>query len=127
MENDAEGIKNFNTSVKKRGDDITFLRRIVPGCADGSYGVEVALLAGVPQSVVSRARVILNDLEEGKFTAAPKALRAKETSSGINEMQTSLFGGANDSVIEALRMLDLNTLTPIEALTKLYELKGKII
>ena len=124
IENEMEGVKNYNTSVKKRGEEISFLRRIVRGPADGSYGIEVAKLAGVPQSVVKRARVILNELESGQIVTAPKSGRLP-ASAGTEEMD--LFGSQNNAVTEELRALDLNTLTPIEALTKLYELKNKIV
>ena len=69
LENQVAGVKNYNIAVKKRGDEITFLRRIIRGGADGSYGVEVAKLAGVPVSVVKRARVILKALEGGSVLA----------------------------------------------------------
>ena len=116
------GVKNYNTSVKKRGEEITFLRRIVRGGADGSYGIEVAHLAGVPKSVVSRAREILAELEENG--AAP-VITTKQTVSYV-EPQMSFASNLNDDVINELKMLDVNTLTPIEALTKLYEIKNKI-
>ena len=126
LEGEIEGVKNYNTSVKKRGDDVTFLRRIVRGPADGSYGIEVAKLSGVPQSVVARAKVILREMEQGQLPAAPKSMRPKQT---VQEElgQMGLFTGANDAVVEELRALDLNTLTPIEALTKLYDLKNRIV
>ncbi len=76
IEEELPGVKNYNTSVKKRGEEISFLRRIVRGPADGSYGIEVAKLAGVPQSVVKRARVILEQLEAGQVVAAPKGVKA---------------------------------------------------
>ena len=126
MENEISGVKNFNTSVKKRGDEITFLRRIVPGPADGSYGVEVAKLAGVPQAVVNRARTILKTLEAQESASArqPKCAEpVEEPASG----QIGMFADMNNAVIEELKKLDLNTLTPIEALTKLYELKSKTV
>ena len=125
IENELAGVKNYNTSVKKRGEEITFLRRIVPGPADGSYGIEVAKLAGVPQSVVRRARVILEQLETGETVEAPK--RAKPAPAQEEALGMDLFAGLNNAVIEELRALDLNTLTPIEALTKLFELKNKIV
>lgn len=127
LEGKLDGVKNYNTSVKKRGDDITFLRRIVRGGADGSYGIEVAKLSGVPQTVVNRAKVILKELEADGFpTAKPSGVPAagrQEEESG----QLGLFASINDQVIEELKMLDVNTLTPIEALTKLYEIKQKIV
>ncbi len=124
IENELEGVKNYNTSVKKRGEEITFLRRIVRGPADGSYGIEVAKLAGVPGSVVKRARVILKELENGQAVSAPKgaAAPAPEESGGMG-----MFTQQNAAVAQELKALDLNTLTPIEALTKLYELKNKIV
>ena len=132
IEDSMQGVKNYNTTVKKRGDDITFLRRIVPGCADGSYGIEVAKLAGVPQSVVKRARVILQSLESEDAARQgmeavngeknePKPQREEDT------LQMGMFADMNNAVIEELKNLDVNTLTPIEALTKLYELKNKTV
>ncbi len=125
MENELQGIKNYNTCVKKRGDEITFLRRIVRGTADGSYGIEVALLAGIPKSVVSRAKVILRKLEEADGAKEPVRISA-ETVAEEPQLQMSFADSRNDALIEEIRALDLNTLTPIEALTKLYELKKKI-
>ena len=78
--------------------------------------------------MVARAKVILKDLEQGKETPAPAALRARpEADETPDSYQMGLFSGVNDAVIEELKALDLNTLTPIEALTKLYELKGKTV
>lgn len=68
LEDNLDGVKNYNIAVKKRGDDITFLRRIVRGAADDSYGVEVAKLAGLPASVINRAKLVLKELECGKMT-----------------------------------------------------------
>lgn len=121
LEEDMQGVKNYNTSVKKRGDDITFLRRIVRGGADGSYGIEVAKLAGIPQSVVTRARAILRDLEENGVPAPVVSVAHEE-----QDDQISFESGINSEVIEELKMMDVNTLTPIEALTKLYEIKKKL-
>ncbi len=122
LENETEGIKNYNTSVKKRGENITFLRRIVPGCADGSFGVEVASLAGVPKSIVSRAREILNGLESGGNTQTVRTQPPVPSS----DSQISFESGINDEIAEEIKRIDVNTLSPIEALTKLYELKKKI-
>ncbi|MBQ6863575.1 MAG: DNA mismatch repair protein MutS [Clostridia bacterium] len=125
MENEIDGIRNYNTCVKKRGDDITFLRRIVRGTADGSYGIEVAYLAGIPKSVVNRAKVILKSLEE----QAPEERRPVKKAQVVEEteMQFSFLDNQNNAVIDELRLLDINTLTPIEALTKLYEIKSKLV
>lgn len=116
LEESIDGVKNYNIAVKKRGDDITFLRRIIKGCADGSYGIEVAKLAGVPNSVVERAKVVLKELENDGVKA-PICTRTEEP-----EMQMS-FGSSNaNDIVEKLRKTDVNTLTPIEAMSFLFEL-----
>lgn len=119
MEDVLDGVKNYNTAVKKRGDSITFLRRITEGPADGSYGIEVAALAGVPQSVVERAKSILDTLGD-----AP-AERAVRVSTADSDRQMSFGLCAGEEIAEELKALDVNTLTPIEALGKLYELCKK--
>ena len=116
LEASVAGVKNYNIAVKKRGDDITFLRRIVKGCADGSYGIEVAKLAGVPGSVVERAKVVLKELE-GEGLRAPVRIQHEEP-----ELQMS-FGSSNaNDIVEKLKKTDVNTLTPIEAMSVLYDL-----
>ena len=108
--------------MKKRGDDITFLRRIVRGPADDSYGIEVAKLAGIPESVVARAKEILRSLDvEGADAVHGTKERFAESNTDVGG-QMSLLPMAENSVIERLRTLDINTLTPIEALQTLYEL-----
>lgn len=122
LENSVDGVKNYNTSVKKRGDDITFLRRIVKGAADGSYGVEVAKLAGIPKTVVENAKVILKSLEEQQrvnLGVAQKVVVEEEP----EEMQLSFSSSGKENFIEKVKNIDVNTLTPIEALTKLFELQ----
>lgn len=121
LENEIDGTKNYNISVKKRGDDITFLRRIVRGGADGSYGIEVAKLAGVPNAVVSRAKAILSELEE---KGAVTVIRTVEKSDD-DDMQISFASNEGNEIVEELKTIDINTLTPIEALQKLYELKNR--
>ena len=119
MQDLLEGVKNYSIAVKKRGDDITFLRRIIPGGADDSYGIEVAKLAGLPNSIINRAKEILKELETG--SNAPAVIKEKN----VNDMQMSLISNDN-AVVERLSEIDLNTLTPIEAINLLYELKGMI-
>ena len=122
LENEFDGVINYNTSVKRRGDSITFLRRIVRGPADGSFGIEVAKLAGLPQSIINRSKVILKKLEEiGNVPVVIKHETAEDDSG-----QISFEREACGDVIEELRKTDVNTLTPIEALTLIYELKKKI-
>ena len=124
MEELLDGVKNYNIAVKKRGDDITFLRRIVPGGADDSYGIEVAKLAGLPDSVITRAKAILKELESGKKTERPR--KKKKEVIAEPEQQMSLLGSANSRIEDFLRGIDVNTLTPIEALNKIYELKNML-
>ncbi len=122
LEETVPGVKNYNIAVKKHGDDITFLRRIVRGGADGSYGIDVAKLAGVPETVVRRAKVILKALEENETPAPPRrAAPQLQAPDG----QTSLAGNAAMEIADELKRLDVNTLTPIEALTKLYALADR--
>ena len=117
MENELTGVKNYNIAVKKRGDDIIFLRRIVPGGADDSYGIEVAKLSGIPDSVINRAKAILKQtLESGIVTYRTAA--APDAQIPI-EMQ-----GATE-LLRELQMLDVNTLTPIEAMGILFDLANR--
>jgi len=119
LEKLLEGVKNYNIAVKKRGDDITFLRRIVRGGADDSYGIEVAKLAGVPDTVISRAKNILSALEQNTVPSAP---RTGARPSEPEEMQQSLSAGQSAELIAGLKSLDVDTLTPIEALNELHRL-----
>ena len=117
MENELKGVKNYNIAVKKRGDDIIFLRRIVRGGADDSYGIEVAALSGIPQVVIDRAKAVLKQtLESGVVTYKTVAANTDQLSL---EMQ-----GAADIAAE-LKAVDADTLTPIEALGILAELSKK--
>ncbi len=121
LEGQIEGVKNYNISVKKRGDNITFLRRIVRGGADGSYGIEVAKLAGVPNAVVNRARVILKELESDDTIRRADMSEIRFDDTG-EELQMSMTSTKEDDVIAKLRDLDVETITPIEALSLLYKL-----
>ena len=117
MENELSGIKNYNIAVKKRGDDIIFLRRIVRGGADDSYGIEVAKLAGIPSVITDRAKQILKKtLEEG--ITVTKTVRENET-------QLSMEFGLSSEIMDELKTLDVNTLTPIECMSILSELSNK--
>ncbi len=122
LEELIEGVKNYNIAVKKRGDEITFLRRIVPGGADDSYGIEVAKLAGVPEWIIKRAKEILHELTLTSPDTARESL--KNVSANIeDEMQLSLVPSADTAIADKLRTTDIDTLTPIEAINLLYELK----
>ena len=125
LEGQLDGVKNYNISVKKRGDTITFLRRIVRGKADGSYGIEVAKLAGIPSAVVTRARKILAELE----ATTPDLSVAMSSESILPEeetdLQISLKSTIDDEIIDSIKNIDINTLTPLEALTTLHELVSR--
>ncbi len=118
LEQVLPGVRNFNIAVKKRGDDITFLRRIVRGGADDSFGVEVAKLAGVPDKVIRRARQILEELESTQNAALPETNR---------EESVQLVLDTTDSeVLQKLREVDVNSLTPIQCMNVLFELRNML-
>lgn len=123
MEGLLDGVKNYSIAVKKRGDDITFLRRIVKGGADESFGIEVAKLAGVPDSVVRRAKVILKELEQNKIDIEFKAEDAVVEEE--EDIQYNFSANGKNEILEILKATDVNTLTPIEAMQTLYDLKKK--
>ena len=122
MEDELPGVVNYNIAAKKRGDSITFLRKIVRGGTDDSYGIEVAKLAGVPNDVVKRAKEILAHIEADRPVAKAEK---KEEPVGFD-----LFSGITESieneVADRIRSVDINTLTPIEAMNLLFELKNKL-
>ena len=115
IENEIDGVKNYNIAVKKRGSDIIFLRRIVSGGTDDSYGIDVASLAGVPKAVIARANEVLEELESGEGTKVIVKTVSEEPDS-----QLSFGFTASSEIVEELKALDVNTLTPIEAMEKLY-------
>ncbi len=119
LEEKLDGVKNYRIAVKKRGDDITFLRKIVRGGADDSYGIEVAALAGVPKEVISDAKKILKSIENDEIIIE----HTKKAEEPVSQME---FGdGIAAEIADELKMLDVTTFTPIEALNKLYELSKK--
>jgi DNA mismatch repair protein MutS len=116
IEQELPNVKNYNIAVKKRGDQMIFLRKIVPGAADDSYGVEVAKLAGLPNAVVSRAREILAELENQN--GVQHVVINDEP-----EDQISMLDLRSQQVCAALSAITVETLTPIEAMNELYKLK----
>ena len=118
LEGQIAGVKNYNIAAKKRGSDVIFLRKIVRGGADQSYGIEVAKLAGVPDRVIKRAREILEELEAGNGMQNGEC-RVQNEPAG----QVSLTDLGGQTVLKKLRMTDVNILSPIEALNLLAELK----
>ena len=114
-------VKNYNVAVKKRGEDIVFLRRIIPGGVDESYGIEVSKLAGIPRWVIDRAYEVLSSLEEGQTVSEAKVkTRAKPKE---ESEQLYFIDEKAETIKKRLRQADPNTLTPIEALNLIYELK----
>ena len=118
MESEFEGIVNYNIAAKKKGDDIVFLRKIVRGAADDSYGIEVAKLAGVPKEVTKRAKEILETLEAGGIQK-----KERTTEPADDDFALSFDNISESEVAEKLRAVDINTLTPLEAINLIYELK----
>jgi len=121
LSNQLSGVKNYNVAVKEWQDKIIFMHKIVPGSTDDSYGIYVAKLAGIPDSVIVRSKKILHELESG----SRKTMRAQKETDQLN-----FFTPSSDATMEevkkALQGIDVNTLTPIVALNKLNELKIKI-
>ncbi len=117
IEAELPNVKNYNIAVKKRGDQMIFLRKIVPGAADDSYGVEVAKLAGLPAAIINRAREILAELETQGYKA-PAALPDAQP-----DDQISMMDLRSQQICAALDTISVETLTPIEAMNELYRLK----
>jgi DNA mismatch repair protein MutS len=134
LEGKLDGVNNYCIAVKEKGDGIVFLRKIVKGGADKSYGIQVARLAGVPEAVLSRAQQLLGELSSADITAAIEniagAPRVKSKSVHYDEVdlsQMSLFDTVSDAdVIKELSEMDLQTMTPIDALNELYRLQNKL-
>ena len=135
LEGKIPGVNNYCIAVKERGDDIVFLRKIVKGCADKSYGIQVAKLAGVPDSVLDRAKELVDelvhtditstfkDLAENSRKTKPKAVHYDE----VDLEQISLFDTVQDQdIIEELKNLDITMLTPMDAMNTLYRLQNKL-
>ena len=118
LEGVVDGVKNYNIAVKKRGDDITFLRRIVRGGTDDSYGIEVAKLAGLPENIICRAKNILTETESTQEKMVVKVPAEKI----VHQEEKCELNDTEMEVIEKLKKLDVNTLTPIESMTFLFDI-----
>jgi len=122
LEGKTDGIRNYSIAVKKRGDDITFLRKIVKGGTDDSFGIEVAKLAGVPGEVTERAKAVLSSLERssegGKSEIVVNPVEKSQQETVMTDELTQ--------IIEKLKNTDVSTLTPIEALNELYNIQKKV-
>lgn len=131
LEGKLDSVNNYCIAVKEKGDDIVFLRKIIKGGADKSYGIQVAKLAGLPESVIERAKEIVVRLLANDITETIKQISAKgggEKEAVKKEpVQLSLFDMVKeDEVVTQLREMELNTFTPLEALNKLYELQDMV-
>ena len=135
LEGKLGSVKNYCIAVREHGDDIVFLRKIIPGGADKSYGIQVAKLAGVPDRVISRAKEICAEIEEEDRRKEELLAESSENPEGgaepetvqVEQGQLSLFDRTeNDEVIDEIRKMDLSNMTPMNALNTLYELQTKL-
>ncbi len=132
LEGKISGVNNFCIAVKENGDDIVFLRKIVPGGADKSYGIQVAKLAGLPDVVIERSKEIVNQLVENDVTGATREIASKKTENRmldeVDMNQMSLFDTISDEdILNDIRALDISNMTPMEAMNKLNEIQNKVI
>ena len=133
LEGKLSGVNNYCIAVKENGDDIVFIRKIVPGGADKSYGIQVARLAGVPDMVIDRAKEIINELIENDIADIAKSITVKSKTTKTKKLdevdisQMSMFDTVTDEdIIKELREINVNELTPVEALSKLDEITSKV-
>ena len=122
MEDEIDGVVNYNIAAKKRGDTITFLRKIVRGSTDDSYGIEVAKLAGIPNEVIKRAKEVLASVEKTARAISTSDTQEPEK----DESLITIDDFVNDQIIEELRAVDINTLSPYEAMSFLFDLKKRL-
>ena len=138
LEGTLDGVNNYCIAVKENGDDIVFLRKIIKGGADKSYGIQVAKLAGVPDTVIERAKELVADLSDADISLKARdiAQYSKKQEKLVNSYkkvddldvkQMSLFDTVNnDDIIEDIKALDISNMTPIDALNTLYKLQGRV-
>ena len=136
LEGKISNVNNYCIAVKEKGDDIVFLRKIVKGGADKSYGIQVAKLAGVPDPVINRAKEIVEELVTADITGKVKDIAVqgsetkKKTQKKLDEVdltQFSLFDTVkDDDVLNELKELDISHMTPMDAMNKLYQLQNKL-
>ena len=135
LEGKLDSVNNYCIAVKEKGDDIVFLRKIVKGGADKSYGIQVAKLAGVPDSVIQRAKEIVDELIEADVATRIREISVQSSETAkktkkydeVDLAQISLFDTVkDDDILEELKQIDVAHLTPIEALNTLYSLQNKL-
>ncbi len=128
LEGKSEGVKNYCISVMEKGEDIVFLRKIIRGGADGSYGIEVARLAGLPQVVLSRAKEILKDLEDADINKKEAKIRKNKLpiDGQMNLFSIKPENKGCQEVIDELKTVDISALTPLDALNVIYKLQQKL-
>ena len=138
LEGTMEGVNNYCIAVKEKGDDIVFLRKIVKGGADKSYGIQVAKLAGVPASVIERAKELVEELSRADISAKAKDIAEESRTKGkqkskpkrydeVDLEQISLFDTVkDDDVVKELEELDISNMTPMDAMNTLYRLQNKL-
>jgi DNA mismatch repair protein MutS len=124
LEEKIPEVKNYCISVKEKGDDIIFLRKIIRGGADESFGIQVAKLAGVPYAVINRAKEILNQLEDADI--AKKQRKEIKEAKKVYNGQVDLFNYKSGEIAEEIRKVDINAMTPVDAMNFLYRMKGKV-
>ncbi len=138
LEGTMSGVNNYCIAVKEQGDDIVFLRKIVKGGADKSYGIQVAKLAGVPDSVIERAKELVEELSHADITVRAREIAENSANSQpqrrsvprpdeVDMLQMSIFDTVkDDDIVKELKELELSTMTPIDALNTLYRLQNKL-
>ncbi len=127
LEGKLTGIKNYCITVREKGEDVIFLRKIIRGGADGSYGIQVARLAGVPLPVIDRAKEILQELDAADISKNGKARRIKKQVEGqLDLFQAAAKASVHNDILEQVKKLDISRLTPIDAMNFLYELQRKM-
>ena len=121
-------MTNYHVSAREWKDDIVFLRKVVPGGSDRSYGIQVARLAGLPPSLIARAQEILTNLEKSEFDleSRPRLSAGAGAPPASSERQLALFAEVEDRVASELRKLDLDKMTPLEALQILTDFKKRL-
>ena len=124
LEDKLEGTKNYHIAVKEKGEDVIFLRKIVEGVTDESYGIHIAKLAGVPSDVTKRANEILKSLERKSILKDDKKLTKEEKQE--NQGQMSMFNYKLAEIAHEIDLIDVNTMTPMDAMNILYKIKDKL-